>query len=106
MPKLTFDDVMELLSEDRRVDQSQVPDRVQRRKVWIASNGLVGCMNDSHNVCTRKRDAIDTCVQIADSGEGPPRGIVRALRSRGDARFSEDGYYVYRVERVTLAELL
>lgn len=98
---LTFDEVMERLAEDRRIDQSQVPARVQRRKVWLAQNGMPGCMPNSSNVCKTKADAVAVCWQIAYPDA--PRGFKTALERTGAADCEGERY---TVERMTLADFL
>lgn len=110
-PKLTFDEALERLNEQRAVDAENVQAAALRRHVWINANGLPGCMYDSIGYNVTKADAIESALQIADTdgmnGQCAPRGLKTNLSARGtnNAWVDETGY-LYKVKRVTLGELL
>jgi len=105
MPKLTFDEVMQRLADDRAVSRDEVSARALARHVWVAGAGSPGCLYDSGPYYSaRKTDAIETLAFIADDGEsGTPRGLVTALRERGS--FSHKGW-IYEVSQTTLRDVL
>jgi hypothetical protein len=98
--KLTFDQALEAINEERSIDSENVNARALQRKVWVASNGSPGCLNDSTSVCLTKRDAIESCLLIA--GDDAPRGFVSALQ-----RFERTTIagYIYRIEQMRLRDL-
>ena len=81
--KLTFDDALQAINEERRIDSSDVQARALKRKVWIAEWHLPGCLSESFSVCLTKRHAIETALSMAEGAEGPPRGMLADLRAYG-----------------------
>jgi hypothetical protein len=105
MTKLTFDEALEALANEKHIKADEVQSRALDRKVWVASNGLPGCLNDNSDVCTTKEDAIECALRIADDPEnGPPRGMATWLRKPGDRTWQHEGYN-YRVEQMRLRDL-
>lgn len=98
--KLTFDEVLEMLNEERQISPGSVPERVKDRKVWVNANGTPGCLYDYQSINLTKKDAIESCKLIA--GEYP-RGFVTNLRKH--ERTEIDGY-IYRVYQISIRELL
>lgn len=99
--KLTFEEAIERLNDQREVSSSRVLAKALRRKVWLTQNGLPGCMPNSSNICVTKADAIATCVLIA--GDEAPRWFKSALNNIGSA-WSEGESYT--IKRVLLGEVL
>jgi hypothetical protein len=105
MRKLTFDEAMQRLADERPVNRSEVKASALARRIWVAGAGSPGCLYDSGPYYSAtKRDAIETLAFIADDGEsGTPRGLVTALRA--GYSFSHNGW-VYEVSRDTLGGVL
>ncbi len=101
--KLTFDKVIERLNNDRKVTADMVLAEALKRKVWLAANGSPGCLYDSSNICLTKQDAIYTCALIADTGEGPPKGLISNLKKY---HCFSDGGYRYVIDCTTLRDVL
>lgn len=102
-PKLTYDEVLDLLNEGRYVDPDQVNTRTLLRTVWSNCNGFPGCLPDSLGYNRSKADAITSCLTIADDGTGPPRGMKTALE-RNEV-YRQNGY-VYTVTKYQVSHLL
>lgn len=81
--KLTFDEALEAIANERAITSSDVQARALRRMVWIAEWHLPGCLSESMDVCLTKRDAIETALSMAEGAEGPPRGMLADLRKYG-----------------------
>lgn len=108
MNKLTFDEAMEAISEERPIDSERVQASALRRKVWVARWQFVGCLPDWYCYGRTKAEAIDAAVENRCEGvcEGAiPYGMAAALK-RGEAYATNDGHAYYIVERVTLSDLL
>lgn len=108
--KLTFDDALQLLNEDRPISARDVSARALARPVWVAEWHMAGCMSESRNYCTTKRDAIAECLAMAEGSEGPPRGMRADLQRYGQSsRTAPDAYVsgaISTVSRCTLSDLL
>jgi len=110
MKKLTFDEAMERIADDRPVKREDVQERALNRTVWRASNGIPGCLDDSFGLYETKRDAADSLIDsFRHTGDmAVPRGMVRALLGPGTTTsFAQPGEaYLFRVERMTLRDCL
>lgn len=106
--KLTFDEVIEMLDEERFVNVNNVQAKALARKVYLAEWHLPGCLSESQSICTTKEDAIGCACFFAEGEEGIPRGMKTALRRCG--RFDTDselyGRCINTVNKVTLSDLL
>ena len=100
MAKLTYDEALQALNEERCIDKEDVQARALRRKVWVSMNGLGGYMPNSRGVSRTKEGAIESCVCVA--GDDAPRGFVSELRRTGSADSQGETYEVYPL---TLSEL-
>lgn len=90
---MTFDEVIERLADDRPVDASDVRADALRRRVWVAEWHLPGCLSESREVCTTKRDALESALSMAEGAEGAPRGMRADLLRYGSSdRTSPDAY--------------
>jgi hypothetical protein len=108
MAKLTFDEVLQLIADERHVHQGDVLASALQRKVWIAEWHIPGCLSESRAVCTSKADAVDSALFFAEDDNGAPRGMKTALQ--------RDGYFAGRspiygpvtttVTQHTLSEIL
>lgn len=104
MAKLTFDEAMERINDQRIVHASDVLASALNRVVWVAEWHYPGCLSESQNYCTSKKDAIaSACFYYDDSENGIPRGMATSLRKHG--RFDKDGT-ICQVYKLTLADLL
>lgn len=104
MAKLTFDEVMQRLADERPVRREDVRASVLRRKVWVYGHGQPGCLYDYGPCYSRtKKDAVEELCWIADIGEGVPRGMRAALLR--DGTFWDDCTR-YELSQDTLASLL
>ena len=103
---LTFNEVIERIGNGGCIDISDVPARVQRRNVWMQSNYVPGYLPDNLCVVATKKDAVATAVTIADNGDGPPRGMITALIAPGNCNWFDVDGYRYKVEQMTIGEML
>jgi len=105
MTKLTFDEALERIHEQRPVKSSDVLASALQRKVWVAEWHVPGCLSETFDVCLTKKDAIATACGYAD---GASRGMKTALRKYG--RFDSEsplfGRCINTIEQRTLADLL
>ena len=83
MPKLTFDEALERLNDQRTVDANDVQSRALQRFVWVAEWHLPGCLSESFSILTTKRDAINCALSMAAGSDGPPRGMRADLQRFG-----------------------
>lgn len=108
--KLTFDEALERINEQRPVDSAEVQSRALARKVWVYEWHLPGCISESFGVCLTKRDAIESALSMAEGAEGPPRGMRADLERHGRSdRTAPDAWArgaITTIKRRTLADLL
>ena len=84
MAKMKFHEVMEKINDGIRVNPADVAAAALRRRVWCVGIGQPGCLFDTFSVHTTKREAFEAAMIMADDGEnGPPRGMVTALKRSG-----------------------
>lgn len=83
MPKLSFDEALERLNDQRTVDASDVQARALQRFVWVAEWHLPGCLSESFSICLTKRDAIECALSMAEGSDGAPRGMRADLQRFG-----------------------
>lgn len=77
----TLDSVLIRIGDGFPVDRADVLSRVLDMKVWVYGAGSPGCLYDSGPYYTdSKRNAIASLAEIADNGNGTPRGFVTELR--------------------------
>ena len=110
MAKLSFDDVLQLINDERYVDHSKVQARALNRYIWIAEWHFPGCMSESHTYCLTKADAIESALMFAEGENGPPRGMLTDLLRYGNSdRTAPDAWArgaISTIERVTLRDIL
>lgn len=106
--KLTFDEALERIGDERPVDRADIQSRALSRKIWIAEWHIPGCLSESFSVCLTKRDAIETALMMAESEDGAPYGMRTALEKYGrfDGRSPLFGDVINTVYRTTLADIL
>ena len=108
--KLTFDEALERVNDQRYVSSSDVQARALQRYVWLAEWHLPGCLSDGQSVCLSKHEAIESCLSMASGEAGPPRGMATDLRRFGSSnRTAPDAYVkgaISTVQRCMLRELL
>ncbi len=101
MTKLTFDEALQAINEERQIDASDVLASALKRYVWRNSNGMAGYMPNTIGYSRTKEDAVQTCVDIA--GDDAPRGFVRELRRTESADAHGE---TYEIERCQLRDCL
>jgi len=81
---MLLEEVLDRLADDLTVDRADVPGHLLKQKVWVAGLGQPGCLYDGGPYyCRSKRQAIELLLDIADNGEGAPRGMRAALERDG-----------------------
>ena len=79
--KLTFDEALQRINDERRVYAHEVLASALRRKVWVAEWHIPGCLSESRGYYLTKEDAIQGGLDFADSDFDPlPKGMKTALR--------------------------
>ena len=110
MGKLTFDEAIERLNDDRSVSRAEVRADALDRVVWIAEWHLPGCLSESRSIVMTKADAIDAALSMAEGEDGPPHGMRADLLRWGRSDRQPASAYVRGaitvVERCTLSELI
>ena len=110
MAKLSFDDVLQLISDDRCVNWRNVQSRALSRYLWISEWHFPGCISESRGYCLTKADAIENCLSMASGADGPPRGMKADLRTYGRSdRTAPDAWArgaISTIERVQLRDIL
>ena len=106
MSKLTFDEALERLNDERPVSSSEVYACALDRVIWIAEWHCPGCLSESVSYSTSKEDAVECAVDFA--GEDAPRGMKTALRKFGFFQHKTElfGYVNTTVNKTTLGALL
>ena len=105
MTKLTFDEAIELINDQRSVSRDNVQSAALRRTIWIAEWHIPGCLSESQGYSLTKRDAIAEALEMC----GHVRGAAADLKRYGRTdRVADDAYVsmaVTTVSRATLADL-
>jgi hypothetical protein len=108
--KLSFDDALQRINDERFIDPREVSARALSRVVWVYEWHLPGCLSESRGYVTTKRDAIEGCLSMATGSEGAPRGMRADLQRYGQSsRTAPDAYVsgaISTVSRCTLSDLL
>ena len=108
--KLTFDDALQLICDERSINASDVQARALSRYLWIAEWHFPGCLSESRSYCLTKEEAIESCLSMASGAEGAPRGMKTDLRTYGRSdRTAPDAWArgaISTIERVRLREIL
>lgn len=111
-PKLTYNEVLQRLNEDRSVDKWRVRKSALRQIVWLSEWHIPGCCSESRCFSTTKVDAIQAALAFADGcgkdGFGYPRGMLISLKRYGVAHTTSPlfGPVVTTVSRHRLEDLL
>lgn len=105
--KLTFDEVLKRLADERIVDASNVQASALKRKVWIAEWHIPGCMSESRQICMTKAEAVQAGLDFTGEDK-PPHGMRAGLERDGffQHRTELHGHVNTTIRQVTLAELL
>ena len=108
MAKLTFDEAMEKLNDKRYVKASDILASALSRKVWAAEWHIPGCLSESQNYCTSKKDAIESALMYAEGENGYPRGMKTALIKYGRFDHCTDMYgdVITTIYKLRLSDLL
>jgi len=83
--KLTFNEALERISDERNLAASEVQSRALSRVVWCAEWHLPGCLSESRSYCATKADAIESALSMATGADGPPRGMRADLIKWGQS---------------------
>ena len=108
--KLTFDEALERINDERSIDWRNVQARALSRYLWMSEWHLPGCMSESRGYSLTKKDAIENCLSMASGADGPPRGMATDLRTYGRSdRTAPDAWArgaISTIERVQLRDIL
>lgn len=76
--KLTFDEALEQIAEDRLVSACDVLESALRRRVWLAEWHIPGCLSESRAVCLTKADAVEEALGfLGDYVRGARADLLR-----------------------------
>ena len=108
--KLTFDEALERINDERSIDWRNVQARALSRYLWMSEWHLPGCMSESRGYSLTKKDAIENCLSMASGADGPPRGMLTDLRTYGRSdRTAPDAWArgaISTINRVQLRDIL
>lgn len=108
--KLTFDEALQRIADERYLDAPEVQSRALQRVVWVYEWHFPGCISESWGVALTKGDAIECALSMAEGAEGPPRGmradLVRHGRSDRTAPDAWASGAITTIERRTLRDIL
>ena len=102
MPKLTYDEALQAIADERAIARDSVRARALRRTIWLMMYSAPGCLPDHSEVCRTKQDALESARFIY--GDAAPRGFITCLKRDGIAPTDDIGYYRVEVTRQTLAD--
>ena len=108
MSKLTFDEALERLNDERPVSSSEVYACALDRVIWIAEWHCPGCLSESVSYSTSKEDAVESACFFAGDECDVPRGMKTALRKFGFFQHKTElfGYVNTTVSKASLGDLL
>jgi len=108
MKKLTFDEAMDRINDERPLSSSEVLASALSRQLWVAEWHVPGCMSESRSYCETKRDAVDAALSFASGEDAAPRGMKTALVKYGrfDSESEMFGTCINTVQRMTLADII
>ena len=92
--KLTFDEALEAIADQRYIRADDVRADALRRVVWVAEWHIPGCLSESQTLCFTKREAIAAALDMASDENGPPRGMRADLQRCGRSDKVSAGAYV------------
>lgn len=101
--KLSFDETLEALNEERFIDADDVRASALRRYVWLMMYSASGCLPDYRSISATKHAAIEDAIWLY--ADDAPRGFRTALRRDGIAATDDNGYYRVEITRVRVHEL-
>jgi hypothetical protein len=106
MQKLTFDEALERIADERSVTRDEVQARALHRLVWVAEWHIPGCLSESQCILTTKRDAIAEALEMCGHVYGARADLERYGRTD---RVAEDAYVsmaITTIHRHYLSELI
>jgi len=106
MTKLTFDEALDAISDERSIDANEVQARALQRTIWVAEWHIPGCLSESFSVCLTRADAIRQALEFCGHVRGAKSDLQRYGRTD---RVSPDAYVrmaITTVEKRTLGDLL
>ena len=106
MTKLTFDQALEQINDQRSISRDDVQASALRRIVWVAEWHIPGCCSESFGISLTKRDAISEALEMCGHVRGAKSDLTRYGRTD---RVADDAYVsmaITTIERRTLADLI
>ena len=108
--KLTFDQALDHINDERPISASEVQARALQRYIWIAEWHFPGCLSESRAYCLTKAGAIESALDFASGEDGPPRGMLADLQRYGNSdRTAPDAWArgaITTIKRVRLRDIL
>jgi len=106
MTKLTFDEALEQINDQRHISQSDVLASALQRIVWVAEWHIPGCCSESFGVSLTKRDAIREALEMCGHVRGAKSDLMRYGRTDRVADNAYVSMAITTIERRTLADLI
>jgi hypothetical protein len=100
--KLTFDEALERIADERSISANEVQARALRRYVWVAEWHVPGCLSESFSVCLTKSDALETALHMCGAARGAKSDLMRYGRTD---RVSSDAYVSMAVTTIERRQL-
>ena len=108
--KLTFDEALDRINDERSISASEVQARALQHYIWIAEWHFPGCLSESRAYCLTKAGAIESALDFASGEDGPPRGMLADLQRYGNSdRTAPDAWArgaITTITRVRLSDIL
>ena len=57
--KLSYNEALEAIANERHISAADVQARALRRKVWVMMFSAPGCLPDNRNCCATRADALE-----------------------------------------------
>jgi len=103
VPKLTFDEAISAINDERSIDRNDIQSSALKRRVYTVLYSAPGCLPDNSAVFETRGAALDYARELY--ADDAPRGFMAALLRYGIAPIDAQGYYRVEVCKLTLADL-
>lgn len=100
----TLEGVLEAVNDERSIDRSDVPERVQRAAIWHAIVSFPGCLGDNHIIARSRENTLASIEYWLDEENEYSARYVRGQLRRFGICYLRDGR-VITLNKGTVSEL-
>lgn len=100
----TLGGLLEAVNNERYIDRSDVPKRVQNASIWHAIVSFPGCLGDSHSIARSREHTLASVEHWLDEEEEYSARYVRGQLRRFGICYLRDGR-VITLHKGTVSEL-